>query len=61
MCIRDSQYALFNDQVMPALQCQGIVVLNHAERDAAQRHWVKRFFETQVRPLLCLLYTSRCV
>ena len=48
----EDQYALFNDQVMPALQCQGIVVLNHAERDAAQRHWVKRFFETQVRPLL---------
>ena len=46
------QYALFNDIVMPALQREGIVVLNHAERDAAQRQWVKHFFETQVRPLL---------
>jgi polyphosphate kinase len=36
--------------VMPALQREGIVVLNHAERDAAQRQWVKHFFETQVRP-----------
>jgi polyphosphate kinase len=48
----DEQYALFNDVVMPALQREGIVVLNHAERNAAQRKWVRRFFETQVRPLL---------
>ena len=48
----DEQYALFNDEVMPALQREGIVVLNHAERNAEQRQWVQRFFETQVRPLL---------
>ena len=48
----DEQYALFNDGVMPALQREGIVVLNHAERNEAQRKWVQRFFETQVRPLL---------
>ncbi len=48
----DEQYALFNDHVMPALREQGIVVLNHAERDAAQRKWVEAFFEAQVRPLL---------
>jgi polyphosphate kinase len=48
----EEQYALFNDEIMPALERQGIVVLNHAQRDAAQRRWVARFFETQVRPLL---------
>jgi polyphosphate kinase len=49
----DEQYALFNDEVMPALQREaGIVILNHAERDAAQRQWVARFFQQQVRPLL---------
>jgi polyphosphate kinase len=48
----DEQYALFNHVVMPALHGVGIVVLNHAERSAAQRQWVQRFFETQVRPLL---------
>ena len=48
----DDQYAAFNDEVMPALQQRGIVVLNHADRDAAQRGWVDRFFKTQVRPLL---------
>jgi polyphosphate kinase len=48
----DEQYALFNEAVMPALRAEGIVVLNHADRDEAQRKWVQRFFETQVRPLL---------
>jgi polyphosphate kinase len=46
------QYALFNDEVMPALAREGIRVVNHAERDEAQRAWVARFFEQQVRPLL---------
>ncbi len=48
----DEQYAVFNDEVMPALAEHGIVVVNHAERSAEQRAWVARFFETQVRPLL---------
>jgi polyphosphate kinase len=48
----DEQYALFNDKVMPALAQAGIVVVNHAERSAAQRRWVAEFFEQQVHPLL---------
>ncbi|MBC7940891.1 MAG: polyphosphate kinase 1, partial [Chitinophagaceae bacterium] len=48
----DEQYAVFNDMVMPALAARGIVVLNHAERNDAQREWVAQFFESQVRPLL---------
>ena len=48
----DDQYAAFNDDVMPALQQQGIVILNHADRDEAQRRWVAAFFEREVRPLL---------
>ena len=48
----DKQYRVFNDEVMPALAEAGIVVLNHAERNAAQRDWVERFFEREVRPLL---------
>jgi polyphosphate kinase len=48
----DEQYALFNDKVMPALAEAGIVVVNHAERNAAQRRWVAGFFEQQVHPLL---------
>ena len=48
----DEQYAVFNDQVMPALHRQGIGVVNHAQRDAGQRQWVQHFFHQQVRPLL---------
>jgi len=48
----DEQYALLNDELMPALARAGIIVLNHAERDGAQRAWVASFFEAQVRPLL---------
>ena len=48
----DAQYALFNDRVMPDLAAAGIVIVNHAQRDESQRHWVARFFEQQVRPLL---------
>ena len=48
----DDQYAVFNDEVMPALRQQGIVILNHEDRDAAQRRWVAAFFEREVRPLL---------
>lgn len=48
----DDQYATFNDEVMPALKREGICILNHAERDEAQRRWVDQFFQKQVRPLL---------
>ena len=48
----DAQYAVFNDEVMPALAGQGIRIVNHADRNKAERRWVGRFFETQVRQLL---------
>ena len=48
----DAQYAVFNVDLMPALQREGGVVFNHAERNPAQSEWVARFFEAQVRPLL---------
>jgi len=48
----DEQYRVFNEEVVPALQQRGLTVLSHAERNPAQRRWVARFFEEQVRPLL---------
>jgi polyphosphate kinase len=48
----DEGYALFNDEVMPALRGEGIVIINHAERSAAQRAWVARFYANEVQPLL---------
>jgi len=46
------QYALFNDELMPALQSAGILIVNHAQRTPLQRRWVAEFFQRQVRPLL---------
>src|SRR5664279_4603434 len=48
----DTQYAIFNDEVMPALEASGIRIVNHADRSDAERRWVDRLFEAQVRPLL---------
>jgi polyphosphate kinase len=48
----DAQYRSFNEDVMPALKRAGICILNHDERNAAQRVWVNQFFQRQVRPLL---------
>jgi polyphosphate kinase len=48
----ETQYQVFNDEVMPALARAGIVILNHAERNDAQRLWVAQFFHREVQPLL---------
>jgi polyphosphate kinase len=48
----DEQYRAFNEEVLPALQREGIHILNHADRDEAQRRWVAQFFHRQVQPLL---------
>jgi len=48
----EQQYALLNDTLMPALAAEGIVILNHAERNTGQRAWVAKFFKEQVQPLL---------
>ncbi|HEY4083541.1 MAG TPA: polyphosphate kinase 1 [Burkholderiaceae bacterium] len=48
----DAQYEVFNSQLVPLLHEQKIVILNHAERDHPQRHWVSKFFEREVKPLL---------
>ena len=48
----ERQYALYNDELMPAFERQGIKIVSHGERNEAQRRWVKLYFEQEVRPLL---------
>ncbi len=48
----ERQYSLFNQKIMPALERRDIVVLNHAQRNEAQRAWVHEYFVREVRPLL---------
>ena len=46
------QYAYFNQRIVPALVRREIVVLNHSQRNEAQRAWVTEYFMREVRPLL---------
>ncbi len=46
------QYALYNDDLLPTFARNGIKILSHGERNAAQRRWVREYFEREVRPLL---------
>jgi polyphosphate kinase len=46
------QYALYNDDLIPALEMQGIKIVSHGDRNTAQRRWVRQYFEREVRPLL---------
>jgi polyphosphate kinase len=46
------QYHLFNHELTQAFAQEGISIIAHGERDAAQRKWVKKFFEEEVQPLL---------
>ena len=46
------QYGLYNEVIVPALVRRGVVILNHAQRSAEQREWVRDYFQREVRPLL---------
>ncbi len=46
------QYRLFNEVLTPAFVRQGIQIVPHGERTPAQRQWVQKHFEREVRPLL---------
>ena len=48
----ERQYTLYNDELTPAFARQGIAIVSHGDRTAAQKRWVHDYFERQVRPLL---------
>lgn len=50
--IVERQYALLHHEILPQLSAKGIHLLRHNERNAAQRAWVKEYFDKEVRPLL---------
>ena len=52
MALVKRQYAVLNEQILPALAVEGIHLLRHVDRNEVQRVWVKDFFEKEVRPLL---------
>jgi polyphosphate kinase len=46
------QYALLNEEILPQLSGSGIHMLRRSDRNAAQKAWVKQYFDREVRPLL---------
>ena len=46
------QYALYNEGLLPAFEREGIRIVSHGERNAAQRRWVNAYFHREVQPLL---------
>jgi polyphosphate kinase len=48
----DRQYALLNEQVLPALRAEGVVLHQASEWNAAQRKWAREVFHRDVMPLL---------
>src|SRR5262245_28842206 len=48
----DTQYALLNYAILPALETAGIRVLGPAQWNAAQRDWVAEYFAKEVEPVL---------
>ena len=48
----DKQYALLNEQVLPALKAEGVVLHQAAEWNAAQKKWAQEVFIRDVMPLL---------
>ncbi|MDB5860748.1 MAG: ppk [Ramlibacter sp.] len=48
----EKQYALYNDELMPAFAKEGIDIVSNGDRTAAQKEWVHEYFESDVRPLL---------
>jgi polyphosphate kinase len=48
----DEQYRILNDELLPALEEQGIRLLKRGEWTRAVQTWLKRYFESQVLPVL---------
>lgn len=47
-----AQYALLNDELMPALASEGIRLLSPEALTEAQMAWALEYFETQIEPIL---------
>ncbi|MFN3611446.1 polyphosphate kinase 1 [Tepidimonas sp.] len=48
----ERQYAIYNDELLPALEKRGIRIISHGERNPRQRRWVREYFVNEVQPLL---------
>ncbi|HWV19301.1 MAG TPA: polyphosphate kinase 1 [Rhodocyclaceae bacterium] len=47
-----AQYALLNDEILPALAAEGIVFLRRNQWTPEQQEWIHTYFQSEVMPLL---------
>jgi polyphosphate kinase len=57
--IINRQYAIFNDELMPALKQSGVDIIAGYERSELQKKWVAKYFEDNVKPLLLPIALDR--
>ena len=48
----EEQYALLNEELLPALAAEGIRFMRRSEWNDAQREWVRQYFMREVMPVL---------
>ncbi len=48
----EEQYRVFNEEIVPSFQKQGIKLITYGDRSLEEHKWVKQFFDREVRPLL---------
>ncbi len=46
------QYALLNDDILPALEAEGVIFLRRSLWTEAQRDWIREYFHREVMPVL---------
>lgn len=57
--IINRQYAIFNNELMPALKQSGVDIVAGYERSENQKKWVAKYFEDNVKPLLLPIALDR--
>ena len=48
----DEQYRVLNEELLPTLDQEGIHFINKADWNAAQRKWIKRYFNHELAPIM---------
>jgi polyphosphate kinase len=48
----EKQYHLFEHELMPALEKQGVALVSSHLRTAEQKKWIAQYFQSEVKPLL---------
>ncbi|MCR4887017.1 MAG: polyphosphate kinase 1 [Clostridiales bacterium] len=48
----ERQYALLNGEYLPALEAEGIFLINRHQLSGEQRDWLSHYYDAQIQPLL---------